>query len=231
MVRGSGSYCVYLLANLVNNRTYVGCTHNLPQRLRRHNGELVGGARQTRLYRPWFVVCCMTSDLSGVLGNPPIAPTADVDVSDDNLFHSYSSSQSSVDSVDSSSDRSATLVINQHSFSQSLALSLEAIWKKIKYVPATYGISRTSGKSLSRVSPETEDQKKAPKVRLGNGINRRIQVATYMLLERESHRLPPGTSLVFDPLSTTDPRMTGVIHSAHSVHLQLVGQIRNSPTA
>jgi structure-specific endonuclease subunit SLX1 len=41
------NYCVYLLFNTNNNKTYVGITNNLTRRLRQHNGEIKGGARYT----------------------------------------------------------------------------------------------------------------------------------------------------------------------------------------
>jgi|UniRef100_A0A6C0EDW9 structure-specific endonuclease subunit SLX1 len=41
------SYCVYLLINTNNNRTYIGITNNINRRIRQHNGELVGGAKYT----------------------------------------------------------------------------------------------------------------------------------------------------------------------------------------
>lgn len=40
-------YYVYLLINSLNNCTYVGITNNLHKRLRKHNGEIKGGARYT----------------------------------------------------------------------------------------------------------------------------------------------------------------------------------------
>lgn len=36
-------------------RYYVGCTKNVERRVRQHNGELPGGARFTKAYRPWSV--------------------------------------------------------------------------------------------------------------------------------------------------------------------------------
>lgn len=49
-------YFVYLLKSTVSNRTYVGYTVDIIQRLRRHNGELSGGAKKTKVGRPWKVV-------------------------------------------------------------------------------------------------------------------------------------------------------------------------------
>ena len=48
---------VYLLQSVPRpRRTYVGCTcRGVPHRLRQHNGELCGGARQTSTGRPWRV--------------------------------------------------------------------------------------------------------------------------------------------------------------------------------
>jgi hypothetical protein len=43
------NYNVYLLINNKNRCTYIGCTNNLTRRLRQHNGELVGGAKYTRM--------------------------------------------------------------------------------------------------------------------------------------------------------------------------------------
>lgn len=38
------------------NKVYIGVTNNLKRRIRQHNGELkTGGAKYTRLYRPWFI--------------------------------------------------------------------------------------------------------------------------------------------------------------------------------
>ena len=42
-------YILYLLINRSNNCTYVGITNNPEQRLRKHNGELVGGAKYTKM--------------------------------------------------------------------------------------------------------------------------------------------------------------------------------------
>lgn len=49
---------VYLLQSVsVPRRTYVGCTaHPVERRLRQHNGDLSGGARQTSTGRPWRLV-------------------------------------------------------------------------------------------------------------------------------------------------------------------------------
>lgn len=44
---------VYVLASTVRTVTYVGCTNDVPRRVRQHNGELSGGARFTQRGRPW----------------------------------------------------------------------------------------------------------------------------------------------------------------------------------
>lgn len=47
-------YLVYCLVSQQNpSRTYVGVTNNWARRLRQHNGEITGGAKTTRAYRPW----------------------------------------------------------------------------------------------------------------------------------------------------------------------------------
>lgn len=50
----------YILKSAVSNRTYIGYTINLPHRIRQHNGEIVGGAKRTRKWRPWTPVCHVT---------------------------------------------------------------------------------------------------------------------------------------------------------------------------
>ena len=47
--------CVYVLRN-AGGRTYVGFTNAPNRRLRQHNGEVKGGARKTRLGRPWEMI-------------------------------------------------------------------------------------------------------------------------------------------------------------------------------
>lgn len=48
---------VYLLQSTTHpRRTYVGCAcRGVAHRLRQHNGDLAGGAAQTRTGRPWVV--------------------------------------------------------------------------------------------------------------------------------------------------------------------------------
>ena len=50
----ASSYACYVLQSLVRpSKTYVGITNDRFKRLRRHNGEIVGGAKATRCARPW----------------------------------------------------------------------------------------------------------------------------------------------------------------------------------
>ena len=45
---------VYLLQSTSSPaKTYIGVTNDIARRLRQHNGEIVGGARYTRRFRPW----------------------------------------------------------------------------------------------------------------------------------------------------------------------------------
>jgi predicted GIY-YIG superfamily endonuclease len=54
-------YGVYLLRSVhAPRRGYIGVTHDLPQRLRAHNGLRAGGAAATRLCRPWEVYAHVT---------------------------------------------------------------------------------------------------------------------------------------------------------------------------
>ena len=43
------NYILYLLYNTSNNCTYVGITNNPDNRIRKHNGEISGGARYTKM--------------------------------------------------------------------------------------------------------------------------------------------------------------------------------------
>ena len=49
-------YYVYLLKSEICNRCYIGYTINIKQRLRKHNGEIKGGAKKTSQHRPWKLV-------------------------------------------------------------------------------------------------------------------------------------------------------------------------------
>ena len=59
---GTCDPCVYLLQSTNRlRRTYVGCTcRGARHRLRQHNGEIRGGARQTQTARPWVVRTLVT---------------------------------------------------------------------------------------------------------------------------------------------------------------------------
>lgn len=45
------NYIIYLLYNTDNKSTYIGITTNKERRLRQHNGDLVGGAKYTKLQK------------------------------------------------------------------------------------------------------------------------------------------------------------------------------------
>ena len=45
------SYVVYVLVNTESNKTYVGITNKPDRRIRQHNGDLVGGAKYTKIHK------------------------------------------------------------------------------------------------------------------------------------------------------------------------------------
>ena len=47
---------VYTLASTTRKTTYTGATTDVQRRLRQHNGELKGGAKATRMGRPWVLL-------------------------------------------------------------------------------------------------------------------------------------------------------------------------------
>lgn len=51
----SDTWYVYFLKSTVSNKTYIGVSNNIYRRLRQHNGEIVGGAKYTRMGRPWGI--------------------------------------------------------------------------------------------------------------------------------------------------------------------------------
>ena len=56
--KAATDYICYLLTSTnpkFKQRTYVGITNNINRRLRQHNGELVGGAKATRVGKPWKI--------------------------------------------------------------------------------------------------------------------------------------------------------------------------------
>ena len=59
-------WVTYVLTSTVSERTYVGVTPDLRRRLRAHNGEIVGGAKYTRMCRPWAVMATVSGFRSKV---------------------------------------------------------------------------------------------------------------------------------------------------------------------
>ena len=54
------NFACYLLVTNLSSRTYIGATVLLSRRIRQHNGELAGGAKATRRFRPWRVKAICT---------------------------------------------------------------------------------------------------------------------------------------------------------------------------
>ena len=52
----NNDYVCYLLKSEVSCRTYIGITNNIKKRLRQHNGEIKGGAKYTKINRPWKLI-------------------------------------------------------------------------------------------------------------------------------------------------------------------------------
>lgn len=44
-------YCVYILSNTCNNRTYLGITNRPERRIRQHNCDIKGGAKYTTSFK------------------------------------------------------------------------------------------------------------------------------------------------------------------------------------
>lgn len=58
---------VYILKELDGKRTYVGYTNNLKNRLRKHNGEIKGGAKYTS-GRKWEIAAYISGFPNNILG-------------------------------------------------------------------------------------------------------------------------------------------------------------------
>ena len=50
-----GGWFVYVLSSASTAATYVGVARDVARRLDQHNGLVPGGARRTRMGRPWTV--------------------------------------------------------------------------------------------------------------------------------------------------------------------------------
>jgi predicted GIY-YIG superfamily endonuclease len=53
-------YVCYIITSNDSSKTYVGITNNIERRIRQHNGELVGGAKYTKIGRPWKISALIT---------------------------------------------------------------------------------------------------------------------------------------------------------------------------
>lgn len=53
-------YSCYIIISKGSNRTYIGSTNNVERRLRQHNGEIKGGAKATKIDRPWRHICVIS---------------------------------------------------------------------------------------------------------------------------------------------------------------------------
>lgn len=52
--------CLYLLqSQSAPNYTYCGVTNNRERRIRQHNGQIKGGAKQTKAHQPWSMVAIL----------------------------------------------------------------------------------------------------------------------------------------------------------------------------
>ncbi len=51
-----GDVCYLLRSLSTPNKSYIGYTNCLAHRIRKHNGEITGGAKYTKAARPWHVV-------------------------------------------------------------------------------------------------------------------------------------------------------------------------------
>jgi len=51
------THSCYILKSSISNRIYIGYTTDFRKRLRQHNGEIKGGAKKTKNWRPWHPIC------------------------------------------------------------------------------------------------------------------------------------------------------------------------------
>lgn len=51
----------YILANKINNKTYIGSTVNINRRIRQHNSEIKNGAKYTKCLTSWMYYCVIYS--------------------------------------------------------------------------------------------------------------------------------------------------------------------------
>jgi predicted GIY-YIG superfamily endonuclease len=54
---------VYIIQSESNSKnTYIGCSNDPFKRLKAHNGIICGGAKYTKMYRPWKHICIITGN-------------------------------------------------------------------------------------------------------------------------------------------------------------------------
>jgi predicted GIY-YIG superfamily endonuclease len=62
-------HCSYLIQSLSDcNHFYIGYTTCVQRRLQQHNGELSGGAHETKKHRPWALICYVSGFTSEIIG-------------------------------------------------------------------------------------------------------------------------------------------------------------------
>jgi predicted GIY-YIG superfamily endonuclease len=56
-IENKSPHLCYIIYSTVIEKVYIGYTIDFSHRIRQHNGEIAGGAKQTRIGRPWTPLC------------------------------------------------------------------------------------------------------------------------------------------------------------------------------